>query len=382
MMRLTKQVTELQSDTSTKDDVIGALELELKSVLKFTTSTDTNPKQDAPSSSHQHVEQKSNQKPTKPPIAHPTTSHNGQSKDKLLEKTATRGVIGIVGAEQIGSQLSALLALKGYAIVLIEARQTVVEKSKKVWSKILDSYLVQKRCSKEDVERARQSISYIVSVAAMKSHGESFKMCIDTARDDHKREVLRQIMKYVDPKCVVISHSNAQCITKRASFVAPDRRPRLIGINLLHFGCDLVNNKAIELSPSWHTANDVVARCKEVITKDLERRCVVVRDAAALVSNRLLAVYLNEAFSILECALCSAEEIDAVMDLVMNSKFGPFRMADKIGLNVVRDILEGLHQEYGAQKYVPNALLKQYYRAGRWGRKAGTGVYNYKKQSK
>lgn len=313
--------------------------------------------------------QKSNQKPA--------TTQSDQSKRSM---NTDRGVIGIVGAMQIGSQLAALLALKGYIVVLIEARKTMVEKSKVIWKQILESYFQQKRASKDEMERASKSISYIVSVAEMKSHGDAMRIVIDTARDDHKREVLQQIMKFVDPKCMVISHSPTQCITKRSSFVVPDRRQNLIGMNLLHFGVSLVDNKAIEIVPSWQTSSGIVDQCKEFVVHDLDRRCIVIRDAAALVSNRLLAVYLNEAFHILERGLCSAEEMDNVMDLVMNKKIGPFRMADKIGLNVVRDILEGLYQEYGAPKYVPSAMLKQYVRSGKWGRKAGIGVYNYKQR--
>merc|ERR1739842_110520 len=100
-------------------------------------------------------------------------------------------------------------------------------------------------------------------------------------------------------QCMVLSHSAVQCMTKRAAFVAPDRRPHLVGINLLHFGLDLVKNRVIEIVPSWHTAPHVVQKCKEFVTTALNRRCVVVPDAVGAVSSRLLAVYINEAFSIL-----------------------------------------------------------------------------------
>jgi 3-hydroxybutyryl-CoA dehydrogenase len=58
---------------------------------------------------------------------------------------------------------------------------------------------------------------------------------------------------------------------------------------------------------------------------------------------------------------------------------GPFEMVDLVGLDVRLKILEYLHQTLG-EKYRPSALLRQYVREGRLGRKVGRGVYDYTRQ--
>jgi 3-hydroxybutyryl-CoA dehydrogenase len=55
---------------------------------------------------------------------------------------------------------------------------------------------------------------------------------------------------------------------------------------------------------------------------------------------------------------------------------GPFELVDLVGLDTRLSILEYLHKSLG-EKYRPAPLLVQYVKAGRVGRKAGRGVYEY-----
>jgi len=58
---------------------------------------------------------------------------------------------------------------------------------------------------------------------------------------------------------------------------------------------------------------------------------------------------------------------------------GPFELVDMVGLDTRLHILEYLHRTLG-EKYRPAPLLVQYVKAGRLGRKAGRGVYEYPEQ--
>jgi 3-hydroxybutyryl-CoA dehydrogenase len=55
---------------------------------------------------------------------------------------------------------------------------------------------------------------------------------------------------------------------------------------------------------------------------------------------------------------------------------GPFELVDLVGLDTRLHILEYLHKTLG-EKFRPAPLLVQYVKAGRIGRKAGKGVYEY-----
>src|SRR5437879_4950603 len=81
-------------------------------------------------------------------------------------------------------------------------------------------------------------------------------------------------------------------------------------------------------------------------------------------------------FAKLQEGIASAEDIDKAMRLGLNHPMGPFELVDLVGLDVRLSILEYLHNTLG-EKYRPSPLLRQYVKAGRLGRKAGRGVYEY-----
>jgi 3-hydroxybutyryl-CoA dehydrogenase len=74
--------------------------------------------------------------------------------------------------------------------------------------------------------------------------------------------------------------------------------------------------------------------------------------------------------------VASARDIDTALKLGLNHPMGPFELVDLVGLDVRLSILEYLHRSLG-EKFKPCPLLVQYVKAGRLGRKAGRGVYEY-----
>jgi 3-hydroxybutyryl-CoA dehydrogenase len=144
----------------------------------------------------------------------------------------------------------------------------------------------------------------------------------------------------------------------------------------LHFFNPVPVMKLVEVVRGLRTADETIEAAVQFAQR-LGKTPVVVKDSPGFVSNRVLMPMINEAINALMEGVASAEEIDTVMRLGANHPMGPLELADLIGLDVVLQILEVLHHDFGDPKYRPCPLLRQMVAAGKLGRKSGEGFYRY-----
>ena len=86
---------------------------------------------------------------------------------------------------------------------------------------------------------------------------------------------------------------------------------------------------------------------------------------------------INEAIIALSEGVSDAATIDQIMKLGMAHPMGPLQLADYIGLDVCKNILEIMEAGFKNSKYAPAALLIQKVAEGKLGVKTGTGFYTY-----
>jgi 3-hydroxybutyryl-CoA dehydrogenase len=103
---------------------------------------------------------------------------------------------------------------------------------------------------------------------------------------------------------------------------------------------------------------------------------VLVKESPGFVTSRINAMIGNEAFYMLQEGVASARDIDKALKLGLNHPMGPFELVDLVGLDTRLAILKFLNRTLG-EKFRPCPLMEQYVAAGRLGRKAGRGVYEY-----
>jgi len=134
--------------------------------------------------------------------------------------------------------------------------------------------------------------------------------------------------------------------------------------------------KLVEVIRGYSTSDEITDRIMEM-SKNLGKIPVEVSDYPGFVSNRILMPMINEAIYALYEGVAGVEEIDTVMKLGMSHPMGPLQLADFIGLDVCRSILEVLFEGFGNPKYAPCPLLVNMVNAGHKGAKSGTGFYDW-----
>lgn len=118
----------------------------------------------------------------------------------------------------------------------------------------------------------------------------------------------------------------------------------------------------------WHTflkrqmmeaaANNTLLKEKaENLFLSLGKKTEWVPDITGLITPRIVAAVINEAFFTLEENVSTEEEIDTAMKLGTNYPFGPFEWSKKIGLHNIYSLLSALSKEQ--IRYQPSSLLKQ-----------------------
>merc|ERR1712244_153968 len=80
--------------------------------------------------------------------------------------------------------------------------------------------------------------------------------------------------------------------------------------------------------------------------KAMGKATVECKDTPGFIVNRLLVPYMMEAVRMLERGDASAEDIDTAMKLGAGYPMGPIQLADYVGLDTCKFILDGWSAKY------------------------------------
>ena len=93
--------------------------------------------------------------------------------------------------------------------------------------------------------------------------------------------------------------------------------------------------------PVWEIAGIINGNNKAVAEK-INKKILFVNDEPGLVSAKIIAMIINEAYFALEDNVSSKKEIDIAMKLGTNYPYGPFEWVEKIGLHNIYLLLKKL----------------------------------------
>ena len=139
--------------------------------------------------------------------------------------------------------------------------------------------------------------------------------------------------------------------------------------------------KLVEVINSKYTSKETTNIILE-LSKKLNKIPLSVNDYPGFISNRILMPMINEAIEALDQGVANVKNIDGIMKLGMGHPMGPLQLADLIGLDVCKSILEVMLNGLKNEKYRPNKLLVDLVSEGKLGIKSGEGFYDYANSKK
>jgi len=280
--------------------------------------------------------------------------------------------IAVIGAGIMGRGIAHAAALGGYRTILEDLLPNALRRAETEIRGNLDKAVELGKVTAESADAAFSRLEYASSVEQAAREADLVIEAVPEEMES-KIEIFTLLDKVCRPQTILASNTSSLSITEIASVTY--RAEKCLG---MHFFNPVHKMKLLEVVRALETDDDTLSTAVEV-GKRMGKEVVVIKEAPGFITSRINAMIGNEAFYMLQEGIASAADIDKALKLGLNHPMGPFELVDLIGLDTRLHILEYLHRTLG-EKFRPAPLLVQYVKAGRLGRKAGRGVFEYPDQ--
>ncbi len=275
--------------------------------------------------------------------------------------------IAVLGAGIMGRGIAYAAAVSGYDTRLYDAVPGAVERGLGEIQKLMDQGVAAGKLPLEARNRARiTGAEFLERVVA------DADLVIEAAPENIqlKCQLFGDLDRLAPAHAILATNTSSLSVTEMAG--ATKRPAQVVG---MHFFNPVHRMKLVEIVRALESSAEAIETAS-VVAMHMGKEPVVVKEAPGFVTTRVNALIGNEAFRMLEEGVASARDIDKALKLGLNHPMGPFELVDLVGLDTRLSILEFLYKTLG-ERYRPNNLMVQYVKAGRLGRKAGKGVYEY-----
>jgi 3-hydroxybutyryl-CoA dehydrogenase len=280
--------------------------------------------------------------------------------------------VGIVGSGTMGSGIAEVACKNGYEVVLRSRSQEGADGMVKGLERSLGKQVDKGKLADSDRDAA---LARVRGVTDLEELAECDLVIESVVEDlDVKKELFKDLDRICAPGAILATNTSTLPVIEMA--VATTRPEQVCGI---HFFNPAPMMALVELIRPL-TASEETIGAARTFAESCKKTPVEVKDAAGFVVNALLFPYLNNAVRLLEGGVASKEDIDSAMKGGANMPMGPFALIDLVGIDVSVAILDALYAENPDPFLKPAQLLRRMLSAGRIGRKAGRGFYDYSKK--
>jgi 3-hydroxybutyryl-CoA dehydrogenase len=277
--------------------------------------------------------------------------------------------VAVVGLGTMGAGIAEVFARSGVSVVAIEADPDALKRGMGILEASLTRAVSRGKLAESDqaaiLARVRPAEGFDQAAAA------DLAIEVVPERMEIKRQIFAELDRVCSPDAILATNTSSLSVTAIAA--ATKHPDRVVG---MHFFNPAPVMRLVEVVSTVLTRAGLGEQVSS-LARRLGKTPVQVGDRAGFVANALLLPYLNHAVGLLETGYASREDIDLAATAGIGLPMGPLALLDLIGLDTSLAILEVLHGEFGLPRYVPAPLLRRLTDAGRTGRKAGRGIYDY-----
>lgn len=291
--------------------------------------------------------------------------------DKVEIKNVT-----IIGGGMMGAGIAQVAAQNDFNVTIADVEDEYLQKCMVVIRKSLDR-ITKKKFPNEPKGSTKfidDTLSRITTQSETDKAVANADLVIEaiTENIEIKHKLFKLIDEVAPQHCIFASNTSSLPISEIAK--ATNRLDKFGG---LHFFNPVPLMKLVEVIKAKETSQDTFETLFQ-FGKDLGKTPVSCGDTPGFIVNRLLVPYMMEAIRFVERGDASAKDIDTAMKLGAGYPMGPFELADYVGLDTTKFIIDGWHsQDPDNSLFNPSPSLNKLVEEGKFGMKNGEGFYKY-----
>jgi 3-hydroxybutyryl-CoA dehydrogenase len=281
--------------------------------------------------------------------------------------------VTIAGSGVLGSQIAFQTAFHGYAVMVYDISEEVLEKSTTTFEKLGEAYKADLYASQQQINDTIKRLSFSSDLAVAIADAD---LLIESVPENPsiKIDFYKKLASVAPKKTIFATNSSTMLPSQFAEFTG---RPAQFAA--LHFANEIWKHNTAEIMGHLGTDSEVfdtlVAFSKSIGMVALPLQ----KEQPGYIVNSLLIPLLSAGLKLLVKGVADVETIDKTWMVATGAPVGPFGILDLVGIATAYNINKMEAEKTGdsVKQGVVDYLKENFIDQGKLGVATGEGFYNY-----
>lgn len=271
--------------------------------------------------------------------------------------------VAVIGSGTLGQRIALMLASAGGEVRLYDPNHEQAEAGR---------LYVERELGNVVAARQGATAGHVGVATSLEDALAEVWMAVEAVpeRLDLKRKLFGDLDRLAPADAILASNSSSY---PSSQFIGEVSRPERV-VNTHYYMPP--KQAAVEIMSCGRTDDSVIALLMERLPAYGLVPFHVLSESVGFIFNRIWAAVKREALAVVAEGASTPEDVDRIAHVLTSAPGGPFRMMDKVGLDVVLDIEEHYAATRPGVPSAPRELLRKFIDEGRLGVKSGRGFYN------
>jgi 3-hydroxybutyryl-CoA dehydrogenase len=278
--------------------------------------------------------------------------------------------IGVLGAGTMGAGIAQVACIAGARTLLYDPAPDALARGAEQIRAQLARGVDRGRLTAAEAEAASKRLEPVVNLSDL----AAAELVIEAAPEslELKRSLFGELSSIVAHDCVLATNTSSLLVTAIAAMATHPER--VVG---MHFFNPAPVMRLLEVV-AGEQSNERSLALARAAGAAMDKDVILAADGPGFLVNRCNRPFALEALKLLQEGVAPLAEIDRICRLGGGFRMGPFELMDLVGVDVGLDVSRSFYeQSFGEPRWRPSPIATKMVAAGRLGRKAGRGYYDY-----